>query len=189
MGLAGGPEVGLHAEVHLHRRRLEPATAPAGQVRRLGPFRQAEQVAVEGTSLVLAARRHGELHVVDRDEWHVVHLFTPDGCAERPARFSGRKSFSAATTRSMIRLRGRCRRAADRPGARVRVRRRPRANRGGPTMSNRLPTRTSRPAPVGREWPRLGRTFVGVRAGGHAGGGLREVDLERDRVPGLLVGI
>ena len=42
VGLARRPEVGLDAEVHLHRAVLEPAAAPRGEDRRLGLLDEAE---------------------------------------------------------------------------------------------------------------------------------------------------
>jgi hypothetical protein len=46
-------------------RRLEPAAAANGQERRLGHARQPEHAAVERFGDGLAARRHGQLDVID----------------------------------------------------------------------------------------------------------------------------
>ena len=54
----------LDAEMHLHR-PLEPAPAAPGELRRLRLFDQAEHSGIERPRGVLAARRHGELNVID----------------------------------------------------------------------------------------------------------------------------
>ncbi|MGO9033618.1 hypothetical protein [Mycobacterium sp.] len=45
---------------------------PRGEVRRLGLLRQAEHVAVEEAGPVLPAGGHGQLHVIDTDDWHTA---------------------------------------------------------------------------------------------------------------------
>ena len=68
MGLAGRAEVLLDAEVHRHRARAEPAAAPRRQRLGLGQPHQPEEARVEGLRLRLAARGHGQLHVVEPDD-------------------------------------------------------------------------------------------------------------------------
>src|SRR5262249_56559642 len=70
MGLAGGPKVGVHAEVDLDLPALEPRAAPLGE---LGGFRRLgdpEDYTVEPPRLVLAAGGHGGLDVVDAHHAH-----------------------------------------------------------------------------------------------------------------------
>src|SRR5262249_17827964 len=62
---ARGPEVLLHAEVELHTVTSEPAAAARGQRGRFRDLVQPEHVAVELAERWLAARRAGQLHVVD----------------------------------------------------------------------------------------------------------------------------
>ena len=65
MRLAGRAEVLLHAQVQLDAMTAEPAAAAGREHGRLGYFGQAEHAAVEVPQCVLAARRAGQLHVVD----------------------------------------------------------------------------------------------------------------------------
>src|SRR5262249_2386266 len=60
----------LDAEVELLRAEPEPAAAAPGQGGRLGQLLEPEHRPVEGTGLVLAARRNRELDVVEAEERH-----------------------------------------------------------------------------------------------------------------------
>jgi hypothetical protein len=68
MGLAGGAELLLHTEVDLGVAAPEPATATRPEVIRLRHLLEADELAVEAASVVLAARRHGELDVVEPED-------------------------------------------------------------------------------------------------------------------------
>ena len=56
------------AQMQPHRAKLEPAAAPGSQGHRLFDFDHAQDAAIEGARRILATRRHGELHVVDRGD-------------------------------------------------------------------------------------------------------------------------
>jgi hypothetical protein len=62
---ARGPEVFLDAEVQLDAVAAEPAPAARGQARRLLYLVQPQHAAVELAERRLAARRAGQLHMVD----------------------------------------------------------------------------------------------------------------------------
>ena len=80
MRLASRAELGLDPQVDLHGRRLEPAPAPRRQMRRFRLLRYAEQPVVEAARLVLAPRRHRQLHVLDRDDGHAAGSAPPAVC-------------------------------------------------------------------------------------------------------------
>jgi hypothetical protein len=70
MGLAGRAEVLFDADVQLAVRAaatgdLEPAAAAGGQQRRLRQFRPAEHAVVERPESIFAARRAGDLDMVN----------------------------------------------------------------------------------------------------------------------------
>jgi hypothetical protein len=65
MRLARGPEIRLDAEVELHAVAAEPAAAARGQPGWFRDLVQPEHGAVELAERWLAARRAGQLHVVD----------------------------------------------------------------------------------------------------------------------------
>ena len=65
MCLTRGPEILLHAEVKLYAVAAEPAAAARGQRGRFRDLVQPEHAAVELAERRLAARRAGQLHVVD----------------------------------------------------------------------------------------------------------------------------
>ena len=78
VGLPGGRERLLHAEVDLCAGRREPAAAAGGQRPRLRQLRHPQQPAVEGASQLLAhivARATG----VDIEEYAATHVFAPLG--------------------------------------------------------------------------------------------------------------
>ncbi len=81
MRLAGRPEIGLDAEMDLQPRLLEPAAPSHGEVRRLGNLRNPQHALVEGGGARLLPRRHGQLHVVDRDDTHQPR--SPRDCSVR----------------------------------------------------------------------------------------------------------
>jgi hypothetical protein len=70
MGLSGGVEVVVDADVHLHAIVLEPASAANRKVNRLGDAADPEESFVERDRQLLAAGGHGELHVVDAIDRH-----------------------------------------------------------------------------------------------------------------------
>jgi hypothetical protein len=65
MCLARGPEIRLDAEVEFHAVAAEPAATARGQRGWFRDLVQPEHVAVELAERWLAARRAGQLHVVD----------------------------------------------------------------------------------------------------------------------------
>ena len=65
MRLAGGGEVRVDADVELLRADPEPDSATASERLWLLELLEPEQVAEEGSGVVLASRRSGELDVVD----------------------------------------------------------------------------------------------------------------------------
>jgi hypothetical protein len=62
----------LDAQVNLDARADEPAAAACRQRRGLGDLGQPQQIGVEAPRLSFAARRHGELDVVETYELHRV---------------------------------------------------------------------------------------------------------------------
>ena len=68
MSFPRGTEVGIDPEMQLHTLNTEPHPAPTFQLGRLGNLDQAENTHVERAGRCLTARRHRELHVVERDE-------------------------------------------------------------------------------------------------------------------------
>src|SRR5258706_301032 len=70
--LARGPEVGFAPQVHFERASLDPAAAALRQLRRLRLLGDPQQPAVEFPRLGLPARRHRQLHVLDRLDAHTV---------------------------------------------------------------------------------------------------------------------
>ncbi|MFJ9446332.1 hypothetical protein ACIRRH_31405 [Kitasatospora sp. NPDC101235] len=68
MGPERGPEIQLHSEVDLKAGPLKPAAATGGERRRLGDLGQTEQFTPEGSALLLATGRDGELDMVDGSE-------------------------------------------------------------------------------------------------------------------------
>ena len=65
MRFASGPEILLNAEVKFYAVATKPASATRRQARRFGEFAQPEHAAVELAERWLAARRAGQLHMVD----------------------------------------------------------------------------------------------------------------------------
>lgn len=63
-----GPELGFDAQMQLEVARLEPHAAAPGEIFGLGHFGEAEQTRVEVAGLVFFAGRHGELHVIERED-------------------------------------------------------------------------------------------------------------------------
>ncbi len=74
VGFASGTEVGVDAEVDLHRLGLEPAPAPYGEVRWLRQLRDAEQAVIERDCLGFATRRHRELDVIEPHHRHTSSI-------------------------------------------------------------------------------------------------------------------
>lgn len=70
VGLAGRAEQVLNAEVNLDGVAFEPTPSTALKVRWLGHSRQPEQALVERLRFGLAAGRHRQLHVINRDNPH-----------------------------------------------------------------------------------------------------------------------
>ena len=58
-------KVFLHSQMKLNPAAGKPASAALSQLRRLGQLRHSQQIAIERTSSLLAASRHGELHMID----------------------------------------------------------------------------------------------------------------------------
>jgi len=84
VSLAGRAEVRLHAEVDLQPVRAHPQTTAGGERRWLGHLGHAQDVDVEPAALVLAARRDGQLHMVQteaelRGDFGVVGLSHVEG--------------------------------------------------------------------------------------------------------------
>src|SRR5215469_11802766 len=65
MRFAGWAEVLLHAEVQLDAVTAEPAATAGSERRRFGHLVKAQHPAVELTQYLLAARRAGQLHMMD----------------------------------------------------------------------------------------------------------------------------
>ena len=76
MGLGGGLELRVDAEMELDAGGLEPAAAPPCQLVRLGNLGDAEQPLVEGDGVDLPASGHGELDVVESDDAHAPDAAT-----------------------------------------------------------------------------------------------------------------
>src|SRR3569623_1899621 len=77
MGFAGRAEVVLDTQVHLTLADIEPETAASGESRGLLDFTPAQQVAVETAAERFAARRDGQLNVVEAHR--LVLLKRPPG--------------------------------------------------------------------------------------------------------------
>ena len=75
MGLAGGREVLVDADVQLLRADREPDAAARSQLLGLLELAEPQQAAVEAARLALGAGRRGHLHVVEA----VDHPNTPSG--------------------------------------------------------------------------------------------------------------
>jgi hypothetical protein len=93
MGLAGGDERVLHADVELcadrapHVVRPEPGAAASTQVLGLLDLGEAQAVGVEAPTGVLAARRTGDLDVVEGDHATLATAKTRrNGSTTRPSR-------------------------------------------------------------------------------------------------------
>jgi hypothetical protein len=69
-----GTEVFLHTGVELELAALEPDAAASSEVRRLGPFWDAEQIAVEASCRRFAVRRDSDLDVVESNDSHLIPL-------------------------------------------------------------------------------------------------------------------
>ena len=74
MRLARGPEVLLHTEVELYAVAAEPAAAARCQRGRFRDLVQPEHTAVELAERRLAARRAGQLHVMDHQSLPLITL-------------------------------------------------------------------------------------------------------------------
>src|ERR1700722_16915518 len=59
--------------MHLHLPALEPASSALRQFRRLGEFPHRQQIAIETARRLLSPRWHGELHMINRNEWMIRH--------------------------------------------------------------------------------------------------------------------
>jgi hypothetical protein len=70
MRLARGVEIIFHAEVELYIPRLEPCTAAFGEFRWFGDLSEAKYIDVKSAGFFLSARRHGNLDVVDGEDFH-----------------------------------------------------------------------------------------------------------------------
>src|SRR5262245_59324307 len=70
MRLAGGDERLLHADVELHVAGAEPGAAARAKRRRVRQLDHLEKADVEGARLLLAARRRGDLDVVEAENRH-----------------------------------------------------------------------------------------------------------------------
>lgn len=81
-----GAEIGFNSQVNLRAATREPATAPRGQRRRLGKFSHSKQPDIKCARRVFRARGHGELNVIDRDEWMIHQMPASEG-AKAPANF------------------------------------------------------------------------------------------------------
>src|SRR3974390_1283530 len=66
MRLSRRTKIRFHSQMNLYRPALEPASAALGQLRRLHNFPHPQQRPIKRSSSFLAARRHGELYMIDR---------------------------------------------------------------------------------------------------------------------------
>jgi hypothetical protein len=71
MSLPGRPKVCLYSQMQLGFTRDEPDTTSPRQVGRLRLFGHSKHAVIEGASVVFAAGRHGELHVVKSSDHRV----------------------------------------------------------------------------------------------------------------------
>jgi hypothetical protein len=67
--LPNGSKVGLDAQMEPEGTALEPDATPSRQVCRLGFLDQPEDSGVEGTRRCFLAGRHGQLHVIEADDF------------------------------------------------------------------------------------------------------------------------
>jgi hypothetical protein len=63
-------EINLDTDMYFQRPPLEPATAAGNEILWFGYFRNTKSPLVEAPGLLLAARRHGELNVIQTRDWH-----------------------------------------------------------------------------------------------------------------------
>ena len=68
VGFSGRPKLSLDAKVNTHDSVFEPTAPALGQRRRLGNFRELQQVSIKRASLVLTAGRHGQLDMIDGED-------------------------------------------------------------------------------------------------------------------------
>jgi hypothetical protein len=73
MRLPGRTKLGLDAEMDLDDSALKPASATLLEFGGFLNFDHAQQSSIKGAGMVFLARRHSQLHVVDRTEWEVAH--------------------------------------------------------------------------------------------------------------------
>jgi hypothetical protein len=71
MGLPGGAEFSLDAQMHLRSAEIKPGAAACREFHRLGNLAQAEDVAVKAARLIFEALRHRELYVVQAKDAHL----------------------------------------------------------------------------------------------------------------------
>ena len=71
MGLPGGAEFSLDAQMQLRSAEVKPGATACREFLRLGNLAQAEDAAVETPRLVFEARRHRELYVVESKDAHL----------------------------------------------------------------------------------------------------------------------
>jgi len=71
MGLPGGAEFSLDAQVQLRSAEVKPGAAACREFHRLGNLAQAQDVAVKAPRLIFEALRHRELYVVQSKDTHL----------------------------------------------------------------------------------------------------------------------
>ena len=73
MRLSCRTKILLNTEMHPDAVRLKPHPAAFGQFGRLAHFRNAEQAGIEASRHAFTARRHGELDMVESNDWTFGH--------------------------------------------------------------------------------------------------------------------
>src|SRR5215472_6757195 len=87
MSLLGRTKTFFDPNVHLRCPGSEPAAAASGQRFRLGNFAHAEHIAIETAGPVFTTARHGNLHVVNTQNFrHFVSRATADMASARNLR-------------------------------------------------------------------------------------------------------
>ena len=104
--LAGGPEIGVHAEMKAERPRAEPNAAARRKMRRLGLLNQAENARIEVSRDRFLPGRHCQLNVIEaKDLTHRVDASRSGGitpCGFLPRRFGHKKLADRQASRRLI---------------------------------------------------------------------------------------
>jgi hypothetical protein len=73
MRLLRSTKIFFHSKMKLHATARKPASPALRQLRRLGNFRHAEQIAIEPSRMFFSTRWHRQLHVVNRCKRRLSH--------------------------------------------------------------------------------------------------------------------